>query len=234
MLADLLPTPQTRLDVMFPPPRARRSWNGPELLEVLPWGPARILDVGAGRHPLRVRPGDELVTVDFEPEAGAEVTANVAESWPFGDEEFDLIYMSHVLEHFYPPDRDAVVRKVYASLRPGASLFIRVPHRSSYQALGWEHYSQFDQSGVVSLSHGQNPTLPMLRTVSVGVSMSMDFYTPRSRSRALLERSLSRYWRLTDTLLCHLVGGIPEVQYLLQRMDSDTERRLREAPPAFG
>lgn len=226
--------PRTRLDLMFPPPPARRPWNAHELLELLAPTGARILDVGAGHNPLRTRPADELVTVDFEPEAGAAVTTNVAENWPFHEQQFDLVYMSHVLEHFYPADRDAVIRKVYAALRLGGFLFIRVPHRSHYQAIGWEHYSLFDQAGVVSLSHGQNPTLPMLRTASVGVSMSLDFYSPRSRARWLLERALSRYWRLTDMWLSHLVGGIPEVQYLLQRMDADTERRLRDTPPAFG
>jgi SAM-dependent methyltransferase len=228
-----LPAPQTRLEVMFPPAQARRPWNHAELLEMLPASGARVLDIGAGRNPLAVRAIDELVTVDFEAEAGAEVTVNIVEAWPFNEEQFDLIYMSHVLEHFYPTDRDAVIRNIYTALRPGGLLLIRVPHRSSYQAVGWEHYSLFDQSSVVSLSHGHNPTLPMLRTVSVGVSLSMDFYTPRSRSRALLERGLSRYWRLTDTWLCHLVGGIPEVQYMLQRMDPATERRLRDSPPAF-
>lgn len=218
---------------MFPLRAARRPWNARELLDLLPAG-ARILDVGAGRNPLQVRSGDELVTVDFEPEAGAAVTTNVAERWPFEEGEFDLVYMSHVLEHFYPADRDAVIRHVYGSLRAGGLLFIRVPHRSGYQAVGWEHYSLFDQSGVVSLSHGQNPTLPMLRTLSVGVSMSMDFYLPRSWARWQFERALSRYWRLTDSLLGHLVGGIPEVQYLLQRMDASTEQRLRAAPVAFG
>jgi SAM-dependent methyltransferase len=214
---------------MFPPPNLRRSWTQEDLVGLFP-EPIRALDVGAGRNPLGVRPQDELVTVDFEVDAGPEVAANVATSWPFGEEEFDLIYMSHVVEHFYPADRDAVIRNVYSSLRPGGLVFIRVPHRSSFQAPGWEHYSAYGLPGVVSLCHGHNPLLPMFRSVSVGVSLDLDFKSRRSPLRLAAERALSRYWKLTDMLLAPLLGGIAEVQFMLQRMDEETERRLREGP----
>jgi ubiquinone/menaquinone biosynthesis C-methylase UbiE len=218
---------------MYPIAAHRRPWNHAELLDLFPVEGVRVLDVGAGRNPLRVRDQDELVTVDFEAEADTAITSDVASSWPFGEAEFDVVYMSHVLEHFYPRDRDAVIRNVYRSMRTGAMLFIRVPHRSGYQATGWEHYSFFGLSGAAGLCHGHNPMLPMLRAASVGVSMSIDFYAPRSPLRKALERSLSRYWRLTDQLLSHLVLGIPEVQFMLMRMDPETEQRLRDTSSAY-
>jgi predicted SAM-dependent methyltransferase len=218
---------------MYPPVEYRRPWTHAELLEILPPGGVRVLDVGAGHSPLRVRPEDDLVTVDFEPEAASSVTSNVAVDWPFSEQEFDLIYMSHVLEHFYPADRDAVIRNVFRSLRVGGMLFVRVPHQSSYNATGWEHFTLFGLNGMTGLSHGHNPTLPMMRTISVGASMTVDFYAARSRPRRALERILNRYWRLTDTLLGHLVLGIPEVQFMLLRMDAATEDRLREGSSAY-
>jgi SAM-dependent methyltransferase len=228
-----LPGLEARIDAMFPPVAYRRPWNCTELLSIFPSSGVRVLDVGAGRNPLRVRTQDELVTVDFEPEAEAEMTVDIASDWPFGEQEFDLIYMSHILEHFYPRDRDAVIRNVYRSMKHGALLFIRVPHKSSFNSGGWEHHSSYGLAEVVSLCHGHNPTLPMFRTASVGASMTVDFYRRRSWARSALERGLSRYWRLTDMLLAHLVGGIPEVQFMLQRMSLDTERRLREASIAY-
>jgi SAM-dependent methyltransferase len=218
---------------MYPTNRFRRPWIHDELLAIMPAAPVRVLDVGAGHSPFRVRDHDELLTVDFEPEAEASVTADVASDWPFGDAEFDLIYMSHVIEHFYPPDRDAVIRSVYRSLRPGGLLFIRVPHRSSHQAVGWEHFSLFGLSGVTGLSHGHNPNLPMLRTVSVGASLSMDFYARPSAPRRALEIALSRYWKLTDLVLGHLVLGIAEAQFMLMRMGPDEERRLSDTASPY-
>jgi SAM-dependent methyltransferase len=228
-----LPEPRTRFDVMYPPPEYRRPWNQRELLGILPPEPIRALDVGAGRNPVRLRDQDVLVTVDFEPAAGVEVTSNVAENWPFGEREFDFIYMSHVVEHFYPRDRDAVLRNVYESLRPGGLLLIRVPHQSSAMATGWEHLSLYGLNAATGLCHGHNPLLPMFRCVSVGVSMSLDFYADRSPLRRAVERALGRYWRLTDVVLGKLVLGIPEVQFLLMRMDPETESRLREGASAY-
>jgi SAM-dependent methyltransferase len=228
-----LPVPDTRSDAMFPPSAYRRPWNHGELVSIFPATGIRALDLGAGRNPLVLRGQDELVTLDFEPEAGAEVTVDLATSWPFGEGEFDLVYMSHVLEHLYPQDRDTVIRSVYRSMRPEALLFIRVPHRSSFNSTGWEHHTSYGLAELVSLCHGHNPTLPMFRTIAVGVSMSVDFYVERSAARKALERGLSRYWRLTDMVLSHLVGGIPEVQFMLQRMSAETEGRLREAPLAY-
>jgi SAM-dependent methyltransferase len=228
-----LPEPQTRTDAMYPPPGYRRPWNQAELLTILPDHAIRALDVGAGHNPVRLRERDEVVTVDFEVEAGAEVTSNVADHWPFGEREFDLIYMSHVVEHFYPRDRDAVMLNVHRSLRPGGVLFVRVPHLSSALATGWEHYSLFGLNGVSGLCHGHNPLLPMFRCVSVGASMTLDFYARRSRWRSVLERLLSRRWRLTDVALGRLVLGVPEVQFMLMRMDPAVEEHLRSSSSAY-
>jgi SAM-dependent methyltransferase len=229
-----LPEPQTRIEAMYPPRHYRRPWNHAELLDVFPESEGlRVLDVGAGHNPLRVRDQDELVTVDFEADAAASITSNVASEWPFGEQEFDLIYMSHVVEHFYPADRDAVIRNVYRSLRVGGILLIRVPHQSSAIATGWEHFSLFGLNAATGLCHGHNPMLPMMRSVSVGVSVSLDFYGRRSATRRVTERLLNRYWRLTDVLLGKLVLGIPEVQFMLMRMDPATEAHLRATSSGY-
>ncbi|MDX6521009.1 MAG: Methyltransferase domain [Gaiellales bacterium] len=228
-----LPEPEDRRAAMFPPPVYRRAWTHRDLLSIFPPKGIRVLDIGAGWAPLQLREQDELVTTDFESEADAEVTTDVTSDWPFGEREFDLINMSHVLEHFYPNDRDAVIRNVYNSLKPGGLVFIRVPHRSSFHSRGWEHHTSYGLGELTSLCHGHNPMLPMFRCVSVGASTSLDFYGERSAPRRLLERGLSRYWRLTDKLLANVVGGIPEVQFMLQRMGEETEQRLRRDSNAY-
>ena len=201
-----LAAPESRVDTMFPAAGYRRPWSHAELLAIFPEQGIRALDVGAGRRPLEVRPQDEIVTVDFEADAGTTITSDVVAGWPFGSQEFDLIYMSHVLEHFYPSDRDAVVRNVYDSLREGGILFIRVPHMSSHQAIGWEHFSLFGLSGVSGLCHGHNPMLPMFRTIGAGVSLSIDFYAKPAPVRRAVERALSRYWAFTDMVVSRLPG----------------------------
>jgi SAM-dependent methyltransferase len=224
-----LPPPPTRLtnDFIYPPRHLRHSWTHQELLAIFPSGGIAILDVGAGNDPFHAREHDELVTVDFDCASGADHVVDVTESWPFADRAFDFIYLSHVVEHFYPPNRDEVMRHVYDSVKPGGFVFIRVPHRSSFQATGWEHHTQYGIHGVTGLCHGRNPLLPMFRAVSAGIATSIEFYGGRSVRRTVLERALNARWRLTESILCYVVGGIAEVQFLLQRMPADLERRLR-------
>lgn len=223
-----LPTVETAADALHPPRKYRHSWTHAELLAIFPDRATDILDVGAGPTPFRARPQDRVVAVDFDEGVQPSFVIDVTQDWPFGEQSFDLIYMSHVVEHFYPHERDALIRNVYRSLREGGLAFIRVPHRSSVQATSWEHHTFYALHGATSLCHGRNPRLPLLRAVSVGAAMTIDFYGRRSLARAAVERVLNGRWRLTEAMLCHLVGGIAEVQFLLQRMDSAVETTLRK------
>lgn len=227
-----LPVAERPADVLYPPRRYRRSWTHDELLALFPDHAVRVLDVGAGDKPFRVRSHDGLTTVDFDPSSEADVLLDVARAWPFAAEEFDFVNMSHVVEHLYPRDRDALIRNVHHSLRHGGLLFIRVPHKSSVQATGWEHFTYYGLNGVTSLCHGRNPLLPMFRAVSAGVATSIEFDRTRPRGSALVERVLNTRWQLTDQLLGRLLGGIAEVQFLLQRMPASLEERLRPASGA--
>jgi SAM-dependent methyltransferase len=222
-----LPDVLQRGDVMYPPHEYRRSWRHNELLAYFPDARIDILDVGAGQFPFRKREADRLVTVDFDETTKADVIMDVSSGWPFGDNQFDLICMSHVLEHFYPQDRDKIINHVYDSLKPGGMLFIRVPHWSSRQATGWEHYTLYGLNGVTSLCHGCNPCIPMFRAISTGVSITDDYYGKRSIFSRLLEKLLNAYWGLTDRFLCYWIGGIAEVQFILQKMPNDMETSIR-------
>lgn len=222
-----IPLPQPTSRDALRAPIYRRTWTLHDLLAVLPTHPLHVLDVGAGRHPIVLRAQDEMVTVDFDDTANPDIAIDFTHDWPFTEPEFDLVYLSHVVEHLYPPDRDRLIRNVYTVTKPGGFVFIRIPHRSSVQATGWEHYTQYGMNAAMSLCHGYNPLLPMFRAVSVGVALSIDFTRDRSRKDAMLERVLNARFRLTDQFLSKAIGGLAEVQFLLQRLPEDTERSLR-------
>jgi SAM-dependent methyltransferase len=211
--------PQQRPRAAFGHPVFKRSWTREELLAVFPPAPLDILDVGAGPYPFAPRASDKLTTLDFDQSTGPDIACDFTQTWPVGRDAFDVIYMSHVVEHLYPRDRDRVIMQVFESLRPGGLLFIRVPHWSSIQGTGWEHHTLYGTNGVTSLTHGHNPTLPMFELVSAGVIMGDldEFRTGRSALVSLAERMMNASFRLTDTYLCYLVGGIPEVQFLLRK-----------------
>jgi SAM-dependent methyltransferase len=208
------PPPRTALNAAYP--LLRRSFTRDELFALMPDRPLKVLDIGAGINPVRVRPQDELTTADFAGKTKPDVVVDVAAEWPFPEDAFDLVYMSHVVEHFYPADRDEVIRRVHRALRPGGHLFIRVPHWSGFQGYGWEHHTQYAINSGISLATGENPQLPVFEPIAAGYARTIHFDRERARV-SLLERALNARWRLTEGLLCRLVGGIAEVQFLFRK-----------------
>jgi SAM-dependent methyltransferase len=93
----------------------------------LPEG-ARVLDVGCGSIGLRgLEPALDITGVDIEERPaypGPFLRADAAEGLPYGDDEFDLVYCSSVIEHV-PPSR----RHVFAAeiRRVGRGWFVQTP-----------------------------------------------------------------------------------------------------------
>jgi SAM-dependent methyltransferase len=65
-------------------------------------------------------------------EAGFRAETGALDALPFGDGEFALVTMKHVLEH--TPDPRAALREVRRVLRPGGAVFIAVPHGGYHKA----------------------------------------------------------------------------------------------------
>lgn len=98
----------------------------------------RILDIGAGYghilHALGERfPGASRTAIEFSDvcvthlkSLGIEVHAEPAEEVLPKLELFDVIVMSHVLEHFLDPG--AMLRMIGSRLKPGGVLYVEVPH----------------------------------------------------------------------------------------------------------
>ncbi|WP_461209882.1 glycosyltransferase [Desulfocurvus sp. DL9XJH121] len=86
----------------------------------------QMLNLGCGQrfHP-------DWVNVDFS-SPGPEVYAHdLAEGVPFRDASFDVVYHSHLLEHFNKDDAGAFLRDCFRVLRPGGVLRVAVPDLES-------------------------------------------------------------------------------------------------------
>ena len=82
----------------------------------------KFLDVGCG---FRKLPG--AVGVDADPSTDADVAHDLEKfPWPFADGEFDLILMSHVLEHL--SNTAKTLREVHRVGKPGARVVIQIPY----------------------------------------------------------------------------------------------------------
>jgi len=92
---------------------------------------ARVLDVGCGRIGLRaLEPALDITGVDLVPRPeypGPFVQADGAAGLPFGENEFDLVYCSSVIEHVPPARRAAFAAEIR---RVGRGWFVQSPARS--------------------------------------------------------------------------------------------------------
>ena len=93
----------------------------------LPEG-ARVLDVGCGSIGLRgLEPALDITGVDIAERPnypGRFLRADAAEGLPYGDDEFDLVYCSSVIEHVPPSRRDAFAAEIR---RVGRRWFVQTP-----------------------------------------------------------------------------------------------------------
>src|SRR5947209_1223036 len=116
------------------------------------------LSVGCG--PIR---DDDAVGVDRDPGSTADVFHDLnAYPWPFPDNRFAEVRLSHVLEHLDDPDR--AVREAHRVCKAEGRVRIVTPHFSSY-----ESYSDITHKfhfGLVTLKPYYSGARPLYRLVS--------------------------------------------------------------------
>ena len=118
----------------------------PELFELDRHRGEKVLEVGCGigTDALRwAKGGAEVTAIDLTEEAIAEATRRFAlyglradlrvgdaESLPFADGAFDLVYSFGVLHH--TPDTQRAIDEIHRVLRPGGRAFVMLYNRRSY------------------------------------------------------------------------------------------------------
>jgi len=85
-------------------------------------GYSNYLNLGCGH---RFHPA--WTNVDFVSTAEGVIAADLAKSIPFPDASFDVVYHSHLLEHFSRSDAEPFLRECCRVLRPNGILRVAVP-----------------------------------------------------------------------------------------------------------
>lgn len=90
----------------------------------LPQGTKKILDVGAGKSPLKTNEG-QVVTADIR--EGVDYRCDFRRL-PFANEEFDIVYSSHALEHVPRAEAEATLDEWVRVLKKDGELRLVLPN----------------------------------------------------------------------------------------------------------
>jgi ubiquinone/menaquinone biosynthesis C-methylase UbiE len=95
---------------------------------------SKILVLGCGKKGFESKDSDTVITVDINPNVGADVIHNLDQfPYPFQDNEFDQIHLDNVLEHL--TDIIAVMEELHRISKPNSKITIIVPYFRSI----WAH-----------------------------------------------------------------------------------------------
>jgi len=94
------------------------------------WNMKRLLNVGGGSKSIPLPPeyaGFEHVLLDIDPSGKPDIVLDGRKILELGAEQFDAIYCSHNLEHYFRHDVPKVLAGFFHVLKPGGFANIRVP-----------------------------------------------------------------------------------------------------------
>jgi len=86
----------------------------------------KLLNLGCGK---RYRPG--WTNVDFSSDSKDVLACNLSEGILFTDETFDLVYHSHLIEHFQKSNAPLFMEECYRVLKPGGIVRVATPDLES-------------------------------------------------------------------------------------------------------
>jgi predicted SAM-dependent methyltransferase len=84
----------------------------------------KFLNIGCGKYYAKT---PEWVNIDFYSSDKRVISHNLIKGIPFPDKCFDLVYHSHVLEHFSKEDGKKLILECHRVLKPGGILRIVIP-----------------------------------------------------------------------------------------------------------
>lgn len=155
--------------------------------------PDKVLDIGCGRNKYKGKEGDTVIGMDKIEYPGVDIIHDMDDlPLPFEDNDFDMVYMHHVLECSKRPKE--VIEDIHRILKPDGIFKLIVPHFSNPKTYHFVHATHW---GYTSLDGFQNPGLDFETKARFKIiKREFELITPFQIFKPLVERLPMFYeWR---------------------------------------
>ena len=178
------------------------------------------LDLGCGKGKIPGSIGTDICQL-----SGVDIIHDLTQfPYPFATASADQIHMNHVLEHMDNPVQ--VLTEVWRISKNGAKVYIRVPHYTGPYA--WRDPTHkrcfsshsFDYFGTNSYSY-YSPARFSITSVRLKYFMMPPYRRIYRLWGVLVQWALNRHPTFAERFLAYLVGGIDEIQVILEAVKDD-------------
>ena len=174
-----------------------------------------ILDIGCGKRKVA-----GAIGIDMRALPGVDVVHDLSrQPYPLPADYADEVHLSHILEHMDNPI--GVLEEVWRMCKPGARVFIRVPHYTGPYA--WKDPTHvrcftsesFDYFGTNDYSYYTHARF-RVRSVRFKYFMAPSHRWLLNQWARVVQWILDRHPGFSERFLAYLVGGIDEMQVTLE------------------
>jgi predicted SAM-dependent methyltransferase len=153
----------------------------------------RYLNLGCGYH---YSNSPEWTNLDFESTGPGVIGHNLLSGIPFGEAYFDLVYHSHVLEHFSKSDGERLLAECFRVLKPGGVIRIAIPDLEGIV----RNYLKFLEAGIA------DPSNPEVRANYEWMLLEMYDQTVRNQSGGNMGKYLASENMINEAFVFSRIG----------------------------
>lgn len=153
----------------------------------------KYLNLGCGDYFSKER---EWVNLDFVSSYEGVIAHNLLQGIPFEDNSFDLVYHSHVLEHFSKEDGETLISECFRVLKPNGVLRIAIPDLEIIA----KKYLDFLEQGI------SNPNDELIRANYEWMKIEMYDQTVRNTSGGNMKKYVRQDNMINEDFVIQRIG----------------------------
>lgn len=164
----------------------------------------KILNLGCGGSKF-----PNAIGVDINSNSAADVIHDLNEfPWPFKNNEFDVVYAFHIIEHL--DDYMKALEEIHRIVKPNGKIIIKVPHFSSAAMYGQPDHKHFFTCKLFEVH--------IDKTIFKLEKLELRYLLSTNRKKNAFEKFLNKWLTFLANLnihlcergWCYLVGGFSE------------------------